>query len=389
MSREEIQKLLGGYATNTLSEAERRVLFEAALEDQELFDELAKEEALREVLQDPSARQQLIVALGPAREPFAARAWQWLHRPAALARAGGVAALLIVAGLVLHQTKHARPEAMVTDAISPRPPAPVAALAPSLAPQETKKSPVVGRQLRRLAPLPAPPALAAPQPVTQREVAEGKLSAAPAAPPRQQPAPMATGALGGPAQANGQDVQVQMQSQTVVAQDRPLTSGIARAKVARPAAARLAVEYTLLLKDAGGVYTPVPSGTVFHAGDSVRLQVAPSEAGYIYLFQRNATAGWNLVAGQRVEKAQRYALPSTGALLSDQPAQRELLLVLSRLEQTAFAAPQTSDIDALAAGASSLSAAATAPADFSAHLVDTRQAVGVPQASFKITIEYR
>ena len=67
MSREEIQKLLGGYATDTLSEAERRALFEAALEDQELFDALAKEDALRDVLRDPSARQQLIAALGPAR----------------------------------------------------------------------------------------------------------------------------------------------------------------------------------------------------------------------------------------------------------------------------------------------------------------------------------
>src|ERR1017187_9537418 len=51
MSREEIQKLLGGYATDTLSEAERRALFEAAIEDQELFDALAKEQALRDVLQ--------------------------------------------------------------------------------------------------------------------------------------------------------------------------------------------------------------------------------------------------------------------------------------------------------------------------------------------------
>ena len=387
MSREEIQKLLGGYATDTLGEAERRALFEAALEDQELFDALAKEEALREVLQDPSARQQLIVALGSAREPFAARAWRWLRQPAALATAGGVAALLIVAGLVLHQTKHAHREAMVADASTPGPPAPVAAIAPSAAPQEAKKSPVVGRQLRRLAPLSAPRALAAPQPAAQSELAEGKLSTAPAAPPPQQPAPMATGALDGPAQANGQDVQVQMQAQAVISRNAAL--GSVRAAKAAPSAANLAVEYTLLLKDVDGVYSPVPSGTVFHAGDSVRLQVAPSEAGYIYLFQRNASAGWSLVASQRVEKAQRYALPSTGSLQSDQPAQLELLLVLSRLEQTAFANPQAADIDALASGASSPSAATAAPADFGARLVDARKRVGAPQASFKITIEYR
>src|ERR1035438_3145904 len=102
MSREEIQKLLGGYATDTLSEAERRALFEAAIEDQELFDALAKEQALRDVLHDPSARQQLIEALGPAREPVAARAWRWLRQPAALAMAGGMAGLLILARVVPH-----------------------------------------------------------------------------------------------------------------------------------------------------------------------------------------------------------------------------------------------------------------------------------------------
>lgn len=103
MSREEIQKLLGGYATDTLSEAERRALFEAALEDQELFDALAKEQALRDVLQEPFARRQLLDALGPARAPARIRAWQWLRQPAALAVAGGVAILLFAAVLAVRQ----------------------------------------------------------------------------------------------------------------------------------------------------------------------------------------------------------------------------------------------------------------------------------------------
>src|ERR1035438_3709751 len=108
MSREEIQKLLGGYATDTLSAAERSALFEAALEDQELFDALAKEQALRDVLQDVPAREQLIAALGPARDPFARRAWRWLgwlHRPAALAMAGGMLAVLIGGGLALWRSR--------------------------------------------------------------------------------------------------------------------------------------------------------------------------------------------------------------------------------------------------------------------------------------------
>jgi hypothetical protein len=120
MSREEIQKLLGGYATDTLSEAERRALFEAALEDQELFDALAKEQALRDVLQDPSARQQLIEALGPAREPFAAR---WAAAPRGAGDGGRFGGAADRGRLVLRQTRHAaHPETMVADAIAPQPP---------------------------------------------------------------------------------------------------------------------------------------------------------------------------------------------------------------------------------------------------------------------------
>ena len=63
MTPEDARKLLGGYATGTLTDAEREALFAAALEDQELFDALAADEPLREVLQDPAARARLLGAL--------------------------------------------------------------------------------------------------------------------------------------------------------------------------------------------------------------------------------------------------------------------------------------------------------------------------------------
>lgn len=68
MDRREAEKLLGGYATGTLTDAERASLFEAALEHQELYDALADEEALRELLADPEARAHLL-ALLPAPAP--------------------------------------------------------------------------------------------------------------------------------------------------------------------------------------------------------------------------------------------------------------------------------------------------------------------------------
>ena len=127
----------------------------------------------------------------------------------------------------------------------------------------------------------------------------------------------------------------------------PMAS-LKKAKALPSAAANLAVGYTLLLKNADGGYSPVPSGTAFHAGDSVRLQVEPAEAGYIYLLRREDTAAWSLVEGQRVEKAQHYELPSIDGFRSDVPAQVELLLVFSPVEQNVAA-------DALASSASARS----------------------------------
>jgi hypothetical protein len=79
MTQDEIRKLLGGYATNALTADERRMLFEAALEDQELFNALENEDALRELLDDPASRDQVRQALaGPIaskRPGFWSRRW--------------------------------------------------------------------------------------------------------------------------------------------------------------------------------------------------------------------------------------------------------------------------------------------------------------------------
>lgn len=65
----EVRKLLAGYASGTLSEQERSDLFQAALADQELFNALADEEGLRELLGDAEVRGELLAALEePAKE---------------------------------------------------------------------------------------------------------------------------------------------------------------------------------------------------------------------------------------------------------------------------------------------------------------------------------
>ncbi len=76
MTQDEIRKLLGGYATNALTADERRILFEAALDDQELFNALQNEDALRELLDDPVSRDQVRRALEqPKRPGFWSRRW--------------------------------------------------------------------------------------------------------------------------------------------------------------------------------------------------------------------------------------------------------------------------------------------------------------------------
>jgi hypothetical protein len=102
MTREEVRKLLGGYATGTLTEAEQAVLFAMALEDQELFDELGREQALRDLMRDPAAKAEMLAALDAAGER---RAW-WQMRPlmAGLAMAG-----VAVLGVVVWQQTQTRP----------------------------------------------------------------------------------------------------------------------------------------------------------------------------------------------------------------------------------------------------------------------------------------
>jgi len=93
------KRLLGGYATDSLTEAEREELLRAALEDQELFDSLVEDEGLRELLETPGARQQVLEALEQPTgwEQFRA----WLTRPAVVRDLVVVASALLLGTMVL------------------------------------------------------------------------------------------------------------------------------------------------------------------------------------------------------------------------------------------------------------------------------------------------
>lgn len=132
MTRAGAGKLVGGHATGTLTEAERRALYEAALEDQALFDTLMDEEALRELLADPEARARTLAALAQA-PPKVVPFWR---RPGVIGAAAGIL-MAATAGLVVLRSPEALPPATRPEA-APAAPATAAPKALVVPPLESK-----------------------------------------------------------------------------------------------------------------------------------------------------------------------------------------------------------------------------------------------------------
>jgi hypothetical protein len=173
MKDEDIQNLLGGFATDTLTDRERELLFTAALQNQELFNALADEQALRELLSDPASRRQLLLALEPRkREVFA-----WMRRPLFWAVAVSAMTALVVA-VALRQTHPpvqqvaqtlSRPQPTEEKAVVPQsPPQPAPVPAPMAKPSRAKV------EARRMEPAAQPGN--APAPAMKDELAAAKPS---------------------------------------------------------------------------------------------------------------------------------------------------------------------------------------------------------------------
>lgn len=132
MSEHDLEKLLGGFAANTLTPEERQVLYAAALQDQSLFNALADEQALKELLADPQVRQALLAALErqKSKQSTGGSSWMvWFRRPTNLALAGGLASavIAILLGTKIYQDslKQAAPSAVTEKTAPAAPPASV------------------------------------------------------------------------------------------------------------------------------------------------------------------------------------------------------------------------------------------------------------------------
>jgi hypothetical protein len=354
MTNDEIRKLLGGYATNTLTEDERKALFEAALDDQELFDALHQEQALKDLLADPVSREQIRQALekSPVKAHAAwwSRWWTWAGAASAVA-----AAVLIVAVTRTHAPETKQQYAALE---APQP----AAVQPVEKVESDAKAKAVpqsgGARMARYAERPtmkrAMPAGAAG--IQNERKDELALKAPPAAPPpaatappqsaaaptfteqvqvtgqAQAPAPAPSQSRGGSNQAQSQQA-LQAPSQVVNSlrdqeQNRAAPVAITGALFKSPPP----VSYSVLKRDQSGAYQALIPDAELKAGDAVRLIVTPTTSGYLSLSRRDASGNWERLfpetgPGLRVSANVNYWIPDAPIDVQDSDQNFRLALI--------------------------------------------------------------
>jgi len=280
----EAEKLLGGHAAGILSEAERRALFEAALEHQELFDALADQEVLRELLADPASRAQLLAALAPAKRSVPL----WRH-PALL---GAAASLLVAATAGLAYLR------------SPQP------LAPRLEPPVLQEAPgakdlPAGKEAAPIAPAPREERLqklkVAPSPAAPTQVSPPP----PPSPPAEAQAVVevlsrAPEAVAAPKVLDLQKAQernLAVQERNLAVQERAEALPSRPAKAAAPMPSAVAAPAAVPAGVPGGVIGGVAGGA---SGSGVRVKKAEASAAKADLLAPGSVRGevippaWNL-----------------------------------------------------------------------------------------------
>lgn len=148
----DVRKLLAGYSSGTLSEQERGELFRAALADQQLFNALADEEGLRQVLAVAEVRGEMLAALDePAGRSVPVRS-KW---PVFM---GLTAGLCVVAAVVLTRPSPEAPQ-QIAQVLKSNTPAEEPAPAPQAALQADRAvRPEPRRERAPAAPAARPPA---------------------------------------------------------------------------------------------------------------------------------------------------------------------------------------------------------------------------------------
>ena len=277
MSTEQARRLLGGYATGTLTPEETRALFEAALEDQDLFNELNHEQVLREMFEDGPSRRDVLAALSRA-DALAAPMRRWHgYRWALGAAASAIAMVTALWVFPWHTTRHQTAAVASLQAPAAALPAPEAAapappVPPAQAPPRAHKRVMKAEPRRQII------AAAQPQPVPAGTVSQAVEVQAPA-PPAVRPMNLAQATAGGHA--------------------------------FRPAGSPQ-LAWTILKQDENGEFADMPSSTVFHDGDRIRIRVRPATNGSIALL--DTTSGQTTASAIGSVAGGEYVLPGTGTI---------------------------------------------------------------------------
>lgn len=276
------RELLGGYATGSLTDAEQKALFEAALTDHTLFEELMREQALKETLAAPGVRRELIAAL----EPKPARRWQWTW--AAWSAAGALAATAVI-GIIL--TREPKPQLTATSA-----PKRVERMQESAPPAETRRAP---EPEAKLAEKPAPKEMAA-RAKPKKET-----------PPPQQDLPAAPIVASAPAQA---PAAVAIEAQPIAAPSAEAAGAAAPGALADAASiAPKPIEYGILRGDDAGVFRPIASGAELTDGDRFKITVTPRANGPLVVTALGRT-GATIVARLQAQAGATAILPTEQSL---------------------------------------------------------------------------
>jgi len=338
MSRDEAKKLLGGYATGTLTPGEEQALFAAALDDQELFDALAREQALRDLLSDSSARGQVLAALDDRPQSWWQRATQWMMRPAVAGVAAACLAVVIGYG-VWHAGQRSAPVRQATDNLAldrtaPAAPAPVPSPAPvSTAREEVRAAtppPKTESTLRvrtggggggsgrrfaaeaaRPTPKPAPPATLPPPPTVTGPPAQTRDTTMVDAALKSQAAPVQQAEAQAP-QGQQQQQQTQAAPSMFRAAQQQQVVAVDAANAPRAALANLVVR--VLRREADGTMMHISAEDI-HAGDTIYLRLVPATEGRLSV-AKAAQPEETLFPEQTVDKSKDIQL---GPFTLDQP----------------------------------------------------------------------
>lgn len=278
---EDVRKLLGGYATGTLSEEEKQALYAAALSDDELFAAMADEQALKDMLEDGAIRAQLLQATENPRFSIAGAFREWFERPKSKALTGTAVVLLVLIGIrAVRETKPIAPGQVTSDVaelrrLPPTPGFPVANRSQSggeqpQRPPQRETKPIArraGDSAQGEIPLSPPP----PLPPTKEEMTESVVVTRSSA---------KSGAVAGVGSAAAPVISAAPAAPTAPAPAaQQMAGGGPFERVAGTTAVPL--RYELLRRDAAGAFQPVPIDYEFADGDVVRVRVNSARAGNV------------------------------------------------------------------------------------------------------------